>query len=85
MRGRATAVEVSPLLWDVLTTALQAARATDGRYDPTLQRHMLWIGYDRTFADIDAAARRTTHPAGQARDWAATGDGSSSIRRYGGG
>ncbi len=67
-----TAVEVSPLLWDVLTTALQAARATDGRYDPTLQRQMLWIGYDRTFADIDKAGRGTTRPVGQARtggDW----------------
>jgi thiamine biosynthesis lipoprotein len=67
-----TAVEVSPLLWDVLTTALEAARATDGRYDPTLQRQMLWIGYDRTFADIDRAGRGTARPPAPARpggDW----------------
>ncbi|HEY7341684.1 MAG TPA: FAD:protein FMN transferase [Ktedonobacterales bacterium] len=67
-----TAVEVSPLLWVVLTTALEAARATDGRYDPTLQRQMLWIGYDRTFTDIDRAGRGTARPALPARpggDW----------------
>jgi FAD:protein FMN transferase len=67
-----TAVEVSPLLWDVLTTALEAARATDGRYDPTLLRQMLWIGYDRTFADIDRKGRVAAPTVGQARiggDW----------------
>ncbi len=45
-------VPVSALFWDVLTTALAAARATDGLYDPTLGRQMLRIGYDRTFAAI---------------------------------
>src|SRR5690348_10804405 len=67
-----TAVEVSPLLWDALTTALEAARATDGRYDPTLLRQMLWIGYDRTFADIGREGRTAAPPVGQARiggDW----------------
>lgn len=67
-----TAVEVSPLLWNVLTTALEAARATDGRYDPTLLRQMLWIGYDRTFADIDREGRMAAPTVGQARvggDW----------------
>lgn len=62
-------VVVSPLLWTVLTTALQAARATDGRYDPTLLRQMLWIGYDRTFTELRGALPR---PAGQAQiggDW----------------
>src|SRR5690348_6810253 len=67
-----TAVEVSPLLWDVLTTALEAARATNGRYDPTLLRQMLWIGYDRTFVDIDRTGHGTAPRVGQARmggDW----------------
>ena len=67
-----TAVEVSPLLWDVLTAALEAARATDGRYDPTLLRQMLWIGYDRTFTDIDRAGRGGRRPPVPARpggDW----------------
>lgn len=65
-------VEVSPLLWNVLTTALQAAHATDGRYDPTLLRQMLWIGYDRTFSEIRGGSEAMARPAGQARvggDW----------------
>ena len=47
-----TAVPVSDRLWDVLTTALAAARAANGSYDPTLGRGMLEIGYDRTFSEI---------------------------------
>lgn len=65
-------VEVSPLLWMVLTIALQAARATDGRYDPTLLRQMLDIGYDRTFAEIRNGAQEPSPSAGQALlggDW----------------
>jgi thiamine biosynthesis lipoprotein len=65
-------VEVSPLLWTVLTAALQAARATDGRYDPTLLRHMLRIGYDRTFTEIRGGIQGATQPAEQTRvggDW----------------
>ncbi|MBA3823585.1 MAG: FAD:protein FMN transferase [Ktedonobacterales bacterium] len=45
-------VPVSKLLWDVLATALAAARASHGIYDPTLGRGMLSIGYDRTFSEI---------------------------------
>ena len=65
-------VEVSPLLWTVLTAALQAARATDGRYDPTLLRHMLRIGYDRTFTEIRGGALEPSPSAEQTRlggDW----------------
>ncbi len=47
------AVPVSELLWRVLLTALEAARASDGLYDPTLGTSMLRIGYDRTFVEID--------------------------------
>ena len=65
-------VAVSPLLWDVLTTALQAARASDGRYDPTLLRQMLAIGYDRTFAEIRdgvPVAARPTRETQVGGDW----------------
>ena len=58
-------VAVSSLLWDVLTTALQAARATEGRYDPTLLRQMLAIGYDRTFEEIRGGVPATPRPAGE--------------------
>lgn len=58
-------VEVSPLLWTVLVSALQAARASDGRYDPTLLRQMISIGYDRTFAEVrdgvPGSSRRPGH------------------------
>lgn len=42
-------VAVSPLLFDVLTAALRAARATAGLYDPTLLRTLEGLGYDRSF------------------------------------
>ncbi len=47
-------VAVSALLWNVLTTALAAARATDGLYDPTLLYQLLYVGYDRSFDDLPA-------------------------------
>lgn len=49
-----TAVAVTPLFWDVLTTALEAARTTQGLYDPTLLHHMVALGYDRTFDRLPA-------------------------------
>jgi FAD:protein FMN transferase len=45
-------VAVSPLLYQVIVTALEAAQATDGLYDPTLLRHLMAVGYDRTFATL---------------------------------
>jgi thiamine biosynthesis lipoprotein len=50
--GRETAV--GPLLLDVVETALRAARATDGLFDPTLLRPLVAAGYDRTFEDVPA-------------------------------
>jgi FAD:protein FMN transferase len=48
-------VEVSPLLFRVLTTALEAARATRGLYDPSLLHHLVRVGYDRTFDELPRA------------------------------
>jgi FAD:protein FMN transferase len=45
-------VAVSDLLYDVLATALAAAQATDGVYDPALMDQLVQLGYDRTFDDI---------------------------------
>ena len=50
--GRETSV--GPLLLDVVETALRAARATDGLFDPTLLRPLVAAGYDRTFEDVPA-------------------------------
>jgi thiamine biosynthesis lipoprotein len=43
---------VSPLLFDLLSVALAAARATDGDVDPTVGGAMAELGYDRDRADI---------------------------------
>lgn len=55
-------VRVSSLLWDVLTTALEAARATQGLYDPTLLHQMVALGYNRSFDRLP----EQTPPAGAA-------------------
>lgn len=53
------AVGASPLLLRVLRAALDAARATDGMYDPTLGAQMVRMGYDRSFELIEAEHART--------------------------
>ena len=45
-------VLVSDLLYSVLSSALSAARATGGVYDPAMLDQLEKIGYDRTFDDI---------------------------------
>ncbi|MEP6976434.1 MAG: FAD:protein FMN transferase [Thermoleophilia bacterium] len=52
--GRPTAV--SSLIYDVVATALAAARATRGAFDPTLLHDLVRLGYDRTFAELPADA-----------------------------
>jgi len=47
-----TPVAVSDLLYDVLATALTAAQATEGVYDPALLEQLEQLGYDRTFDDL---------------------------------
>jgi len=49
-----TPVAVSNLLYDVLATALTAAQATEGVYDPALLEQLEKLGYDRTFDDLPA-------------------------------
>jgi thiamine biosynthesis lipoprotein len=45
-------VEVSRLLFDVVSASVEGARATDGAFDPTLLRQLVRIGYSRTFAEL---------------------------------
>ena len=58
---------VSPLLFDVLSAALRAARATAGLYDPTLLRTLESLGYDRSFELLpqgtSPASTGGSHPA----------------------
>ena len=49
-------VAVSPLLFTVTATALEAALATNGIFDPTLLRQLVSLGYDRTFTALPPIA-----------------------------
>ena len=51
-----TAMAVSDLLYSVLATALSAAQATQGVYDPALLEQLVQLGYDRTFDDLPAVS-----------------------------
>jgi thiamine biosynthesis lipoprotein len=49
--GRSAAV--SPLLADLMTCALEAARRTDGDVDPTVGAALVALGYDRDLGELD--------------------------------
>lgn len=52
-------VAVSELLFHVVETALDAAHATDGLFDPTLLHQLVQLGYDRSFETLPLQAPRT--------------------------
>jgi FAD:protein FMN transferase len=49
-----TPFALSNLLYNVLATALTAAQATEGVYDPALLEQLEQLGYDRNFDDLPA-------------------------------
>jgi len=49
-------VPLTSLLFAVTATALEAAQATNGVFDPTLLRQLVSLGYDRTFTALPAIA-----------------------------
>ena len=53
-RQQGTTVQISELLYHVLTTALTAAQATQGVFDPALLDQLVQLGYDRTFDELPA-------------------------------
>jgi FAD:protein FMN transferase len=55
-------VEVDGILLDVTEAALAAARATGGFYDPTLERELVRIGYDRSFELIGTGGPPADRP-----------------------
>ena len=59
-RAGGRTVTISPLLADLVRTALDAARTTDGDVDPTLGNRLAELGYDRDFAAINATAVNET-------------------------
>lgn len=59
----------SPLLYDLIEVALQAAAATGGAFDPTLLDALEQAGYDRSFEQLpeDRVSRVSAHPASSKR------------------
>ncbi|MEO9325719.1 FAD:protein FMN transferase [Nocardioides sp. C4-1] len=55
--------QVSPMLADLLRSALVAAATTGGAVDPTVGRALVDLGYDRTITEIEDAAARIAVPA----------------------
>jgi thiamine biosynthesis lipoprotein len=55
----------SPILFDAVVTAVSAAAATGGLFDPTLLFDLERVGYDRSFVDLPKAQPETRlAPAG---------------------
>jgi thiamine biosynthesis lipoprotein ApbE len=65
--GRPT--EVSELLAELLTVALEAAELTEGAVDPTLGVSLQKIGYDRTFRDVAAEGPPLRVTVRRQTDW----------------
>jgi thiamine biosynthesis lipoprotein len=64
-RGRS--VEVSPLLAELMTCALDAARRTEGDVDPTVGAALVGLGYDRDLAELDRDVTGLPPAGGMAR------------------
>jgi thiamine biosynthesis lipoprotein len=62
-------VPVSLLLFDVTATALDAAHATNGVFDPTLLRQLVSLGYDRTFTALPPIAPPLNEAVGPGGAW----------------
>jgi FAD:protein FMN transferase len=64
-----TSTAVSDLLYTVLSTALTAAQATGGLYDPAMLNQLLQVGYDRTFDDLPAVRYEPIMPGEPGGGW----------------
>ncbi len=60
--GQARSAALSPDLLDAVETALAAAHATDGLFDPLLGARMAELGYDRTFERLEPGSTATPSP-----------------------
>ena len=62
-------VMVSPLLYNVMEEALEAAQATGGLYDPTLLYQIQHMGYDRSFDTMDLQQNAHEQESRLGGDW----------------
>jgi FAD:protein FMN transferase len=53
--GTGGTTRISPLLAELVETALCAARETDGDVDPTVANALAYLGYDRNLSEVDDA------------------------------
>lgn len=65
-RSAGSRFAASPLLFGVMQSALRAARATRGLYDPSMGNHIAALGYDRSFELLgrDNGTGRAEGPGG---------------------
>ncbi len=64
-----TSVAVSDLLYHVLATALTAAQATQGVYDPAMLDQLVQLGYDRSFDDLPPVRSAFLFPGEPGGGW----------------
>ncbi|HLJ36637.1 MAG TPA: FAD:protein FMN transferase [Ktedonobacteraceae bacterium] len=62
-------VVISDLLYNVLTTALNAAQTTQGLYDPALLEQLVRLGYDRTFDEVPFVCYTPLYPGEPGGGW----------------
>jgi thiamine biosynthesis lipoprotein len=62
-------VITSPLFYKVLASALNAAQATQGIYDPTLLDQMVKIGYDRSFDTLSLTLPASSYDGQPGGGW----------------
>lgn len=62
-------VQVSPLLFEAITTACDVARRTGGAVDPTVGEAMEAIGYDRDFEEVRSVDAPLEHRPRPAPGW----------------
>jgi thiamine biosynthesis lipoprotein len=70
LNGRAgEPVVVSQLVFTVVDTGIEAARATGGAFDPTLLHQLVRIGYDRPFATMPDTTSPVSRPVSRGGAW----------------
>jgi thiamine biosynthesis lipoprotein len=68
-RAGGRAVEISPLLSELVAASLDAAAFTDGLVDPTVAAALDRLGYDRDFAEVAPDGPAPTAPPVPAPGW----------------
>jgi thiamine biosynthesis lipoprotein len=62
-------VEVSPILWEVIQDALEAARISEGLVTPTVLPSLEAAGYDRSFAELERDGVEPAAAPVKTADW----------------